>query len=224
MCGCPCRRQVWLQEFAWTEGDKPVKLEARSIMAPNNPELARQPIFCFQTMMNLLYWSCFVYDHTREGTSTDVFCLKLLSTACLGYMLRVSLADTASRCLGLQFRASHTHTLALCAQALMTPQVEISKPSDDPDESSGRQQEKLQGTSFSASTSLTLETAMSLYQLTESQSFWEIEQDTRCLVAWGSNTVVVAFRGTASMKNALADLQVPFVLPIILAFAFDSAL
>ena len=82
------------------------------------------------------------------------------------------------------------------------------------------QQEKLQGTSFSASTSLTLETAMSLYQLNQSQSFWEIEQDTRCLVAWGSNTVVVAFRGTASMKNALADLQVPFVLSITLAFAF----
>ena len=58
-------RQVWLQEFAWTEADKPVKLEARSMMAPNDPTLARQPIFCFQTMMNMLYWSCFVYDHAR---------------------------------------------------------------------------------------------------------------------------------------------------------------
>ena len=54
--------QVWLQEFAWTEGEKLVKLEARSRMAPS---LASQPIFCFETMMNLLYWSCFVYDHTR---------------------------------------------------------------------------------------------------------------------------------------------------------------
>ena len=54
--------QVWLQEFAWTEADKPVKLQARSVMVPDNPKLARQPIFCFETMMNLLYWSCFVYD------------------------------------------------------------------------------------------------------------------------------------------------------------------
>lgn len=55
--------QVWLQEFAWTEADKPVKLAARSAMVPDNPKLAKQPIFCFETMMNLLYWSCYVYDH-----------------------------------------------------------------------------------------------------------------------------------------------------------------
>ena len=67
--------QVWLQEFAWTEADKPVKLEARSVMVPDNPSLARQPMFCFETMMNLLYWSCFVYDHKTVRTL-----LRLLST------------------------------------------------------------------------------------------------------------------------------------------------
>ena len=51
---------------------------------------------------------------------------------------------------------------------------------------------------------------MSLYKLTDSETFWEVEQDTRCLVSWGHNTVVVAFRGTASMRNALADMQVRF--------------
>ncbi|KAA6424283.1 MAG: hypothetical protein FRX49_05495 [Trebouxia sp. A1-2] len=142
---------VWLQEFAWTEADKPVKLEARSMMAPNDPTLARQPIFCFQTMMNLLYWSCFVYDHAR-----------------------------------------------------MSPSARASK---GPSEQQEKSQERLQGTAYTARTTLTLETAMSLYHLTESHSFWEIEQDTRCLIGSGNNTVVVAFRGTASMKNALADLQ-----------------
>ena len=57
------RLQVWLQEFAWTEADKPVKLAARSAMVPDDPKLAKQPIFCFETMMNLLYWSCYVYGH-----------------------------------------------------------------------------------------------------------------------------------------------------------------
>ena len=70
------------------------------------------------------------------------------------------------------------------------------------------QQQKLEGTSFTARTTLTLNTALSLYNMTDCQSFWETEQDTRCLIGWGSSTVVVAFRGTASMKNALADLQV----------------
>ena len=60
----------------------------------------------------------------------------------------------------------------------------------------------------SARTILTLETAMGLYGLTGSESFWEVQQDTRCLVSWGHRHVVVAFRGTASIKNALADLQV----------------
>lgn len=55
---------------------------------------------------------------------------------------------------------------------------------------------------------LTLETAMSLYGLTHSESLCEVKQDTRCLVSWGGSHVVVAFRGTASMRNALADLQV----------------
>lgn len=63
-------------------------------------------------------------------------------------------------------------------------------------------------TAEGARTILTLKIAMGLYGLTESESFWELKQDTRCLVSWGHRHVVVAFRGTASMKNALADLQV----------------
>lgn len=82
-------------------------------------------------------------------------------------------------------------------------------PEQEPQQ--GPQQEKLKGASFTARTTLTLDTALSLYNMTNSQSFWEIEQDTRCLIGWGSSTVVVAFRGTASMKNALADLQVPAI-------------
>ncbi|KAL0042227.1 hypothetical protein WJX77_006708 [Trebouxia sp. C0004] len=145
---------VWLQEFAWTEADKPVKLAARSAMVPDNPKLAKQPIFCFETMMNLLYWSCYVYDHKMANISSP----------------------KASRLSGEQ-------------------------------QDKQARQEKLEGTSFTARTTLNVETALSLYKLTRSQSFWETKQDTRCLVGWGNTTVVVAFRGTASMKNALADLQ-----------------
>lgn len=51
-------------------------------------------------------------------------------------------------------------------------------------------------------------TAMSLYQLTESKLFTELQTDTRCLLAWNATRVVITFRGTASVKNAKADLQV----------------
>ena len=49
---------------------------------------------------------------------------------------------------------------------------------------------------------------MSLYQLTESKVFTELQTDTRCLLAWNATRIVITFRGTASVKNAKADLQV----------------
>ena len=54
---------------------------------------------------------------------------------------------------------------------------------------------------------LSLEEAMSLYGLTHSELFWEKVSDTKMLMAWNRNTVVCAFRGTASISNAWSDLQ-----------------
>ncbi|KAK9807450.1 hypothetical protein WJX73_008432 [Symbiochloris irregularis] len=54
---------------------------------------------------------------------------------------------------------------------------------------------------------LSLEEAMSFYGLTSSELFWEKASDTKMLMAWNRNTVVVAFRGTASISNAWSDLQ-----------------
>lgn len=55
---------------------------------------------------------------------------------------------------------------------------------------------------------MTLHTAMGLYKLTDSELIWELQLDTRCLIGWNAGTIVLAFRGAASMTNALADLQV----------------
>ena len=55
-----------------------------------------------------------------------------------------------------------------------------------------------------------LETAMGLFGLTDFELMWERAMDTKCLMAWNAKTHVgvLAFRGTASMANVLADLQV----------------
>ena len=42
-------------------------------------------------------------------------------------------------------------------------------------------------------------------------------QDTKLLVSWNDDTIVIAFRGTSSMANALADLQVAYPLPTLFA-------
>ncbi len=55
--------QVWLQEFAWTEQDEDTMLAARSLALP--AQYNQQPLFCFETMMHMLYWSCLAYEHKR---------------------------------------------------------------------------------------------------------------------------------------------------------------
>jgi len=57
--------QVWAQEFAWTEVDKPIKHAVKALTNPDNDRLKKQSIFCFETMMHMLYWSCLVYDYRR---------------------------------------------------------------------------------------------------------------------------------------------------------------
>ena len=55
---------------------------------------------------------------------------------------------------------------------------------------------------------VTLEAAMKLYGLTSFELLWEQERDTKALLAWSDDTVVLAFRGTASLRNVIADIQV----------------
>ncbi|KAK9814194.1 hypothetical protein WJX72_002000 [[Myrmecia] bisecta] len=56
-------------------------------------------------------------------------------------------------------------------------------------------------------TARSLDLAMSLYKLQHFELIWERKLDTKCLVAWNEDTVVLAFRGTASVANACADLK-----------------
>ena len=50
---------------------------------------------------------------------------------------------------------------------------------------------------------------MQLYGLTSFELLWERERDAKALMAWSDDTVVLAFRGTASLRNVIADIQVP---------------
>ena len=40
------------------------------------------------------------------------------------------------------------------------------------------------------------------------EMFWEKSLDTKCLLAWNAHHIVLSFRGTASLSNVKADLQV----------------
>lgn len=47
-----------------------------------------------------------------------------------------------------------------------------------------------------------------LFNLHSHEVIREPALDTKVLIAWGDDMVVVAFRGTASAKNAATDIQV----------------
>ena len=53
-----------------------------------------------------------------------------------------------------------------------------------------------------------METALGLYNLDHFELLWAPAEDTKCIMAWNRTVIVLAFRGTASLHNVLADLQV----------------
>ena len=59
--------QTWLQEFAWTEREKPEKLAVRNQTLHDDEALRREPMFCFETTLKLFYWTALVYDHKEVG-------------------------------------------------------------------------------------------------------------------------------------------------------------
>ena len=61
----------------------------------------------------------------------------------------------------------------------------------------------------------TEETAMQLYNLEQVEVIRDPLTSTKCLVAWGPDTIVVAFRGTANRQNAALDIKVACITPLI---------
>ena len=49
---------------------------------------------------------------------------------------------------------------------------------------------------------------MQLYGLKQLRIVREEKLDTKCFLAWNEDILVLAFRGTASTRNAISDLQV----------------
>ena len=49
---------------------------------------------------------------------------------------------------------------------------------------------------------------MGLYNLEHLELVRDPVTSTKCLVAWGQDTCVVAFRGTANKQNAMHDVKV----------------
>eukprot|EP00210_Caulerpa_lentillifera_P008426 g8038.t1 len=63
-----------------------------------------------------------------------------------------------------------------------------------------------------ADSQYSLQTAMRLYELEHYELFHEELHDTKLIVAYNDSVVLLAFRGTSSLKNVLADLQISRII------------
>ena len=71
-------------------------------------------------------------------------------------------------------------------------------------------------------TKVSLKEGMALYGLDDARLFLERSCDTKMLMAWSRNTIVMAFRGTTSRKAAFYDLQVPLLSLATTCFRFAA--
>ena len=80
--------QVYLQEIAWTEDQKPAAVARRAEHAQHAEEralLAEEPMFCYQTSVALHHWSCLTYMGACLFLAQQHDSLHLLaSLGCLG--------------------------------------------------------------------------------------------------------------------------------------------
>lgn len=54
--------QVWLQLFSWTEKDLPHWIAERASLLKNRAAIEKEPMFCFETAVKLLYWAGLAYE------------------------------------------------------------------------------------------------------------------------------------------------------------------
>ena len=64
-----CAIQAWLQKFAWTDSSLKTKISKRNALPQDEALLEKEPMFCFETAVKLLYWSAFVYEHGEVSSS-----------------------------------------------------------------------------------------------------------------------------------------------------------
>ena len=65
-------------------------------------------------------------------------------------------------------------------------------------------------TSIAVLLKLSQTTALSLFNLEHLQLVQCTAANVKCVVAWGDQTLLVAFRGTANLTNMLADVRVVY--------------
>ena len=234
---------MWLQQFAWTEAQKPKRLAERTEKIPRDPvsaaSLDQEPMFCFETALKALYWSTLVYrydenapDLTRDppllvrAASLQLLLIFFLAAvqAFLGFQrlqkIKKGYMASADRCLhpagclplpGILGIASR-QAKAVCGSAacqLLRLMGDVAGGRGDYSTFPG-----VQGDEAVRQPRYTPQQGLGMFGMRQVQLFWERSLDTKVLIGWSEGAIVISFRGTASFRNAISDLQVCSTSPL----------
>ncbi|CAL8462126.1 g1657 [Coccomyxa elongata] len=170
--------QTLLQGFSWSEATREADLAHRNaLLALHVKDAEKQPMFCLETAIKLLAFSWVVYNDKCAPAASE-------SVGVCSH----------GRKNGKQKMDIHKKGIQSLEQG-SADQVDIergSHASTTPDEITKGE---------------LLNLALQFYDLQHTHIIHEEDPDTKVLIAWNKDTIVVAFRGTASLKNVLHDLQ-----------------
>jgi len=179
--------QTWLQEFAWSEKQLPKAISRRNAKLAGSRALAEKPMFCIETAIKLLYYSRLTYKVSEKefaelsgGENSPNS--NVISTTTDGKMITKQLPGREEEIKDGEQNKQSEEVGTVIAD------LELGEVGRDP----------LNGS---------IPFAKSLYGLTKAELFYEEVSDTKGMVFWGNNTIVVAFEGTSSFENALTDIN-----------------
>lgn len=180
--------QAWLQQFAWTYSSLPAAIQARNARLASSAKLASEPMFCLETAIKLLYFSNLAYTCPGGAEEED-------EEADGSPKVKNATVDSKDV-------ESQDPVVGIdAAVANEDVDAEVEKKIMDQEGEEAAKQKPTPGYG-------NMEDALSLYDLTDHEVLYEKETDTKALLAWGKDILMVAFKGTSSFENVLTDLNV----------------
>jgi hypothetical protein len=194
---------AWLQEFAWTQAEHPLAVNRRNAKLAKNKKLAAEPMFCVETGIKLLYYSNLVY--TIEDS--DIQNVIRVDTPVEGEDDVSVTSSVAAEEARKQAIADAAGAAVIAADNLDEEKGDVFLDATNGDETNGPSNDIEDTTGPSPGCGNILD-ALNLFEdLTNTEVIYHRGTDTKCLIAWGGTTLVVAFKGTSSFENVLTDLN-----------------
>ncbi|KAF8063676.1 TIC20-V [Scenedesmus sp. PABB004] len=181
----PPRVVTALQEFSWTEAGLAARVDARD--AESRGATAGEPMFCFETAIKLFFWcAC---GRRRAGSRS-----RARGQLQPGARRRGRAPAAAA---GARTRAHRRRGRRCARSCLMYEEYEGAR-----DARAGAAAPVAEGHMAAFAQGL------GLYGLTAHKVVYDAEGELKVLFAWNASTVLVAFRGSTTAANWLADTMI----------------